>query len=162
EMVPQPIPKLVAEARSGERRSRRELVVRPQHRGSRESGSDPGPHRKENAAMNTYPAAPGSLTRTHPPEPNVVFFALPFGTKPLNGHDGETCDFDKVYPILEKTLQDHGYKPERPDGIYGPTAMIELIWRNIQRAEYVVVDFTTRNHNVTFEFGLALVLGKKI
>lgn len=100
------------------------------------------------------------MARTHRPEPNVVFFAMPFGHKPV---DGEPCDFDsEVYEVLRDALRDNGFKPERLDGLYGPTAMVDLIWRSIQRAEYVVVDFTTRSHNVTFEFALALVLGKKI
>jgi small subunit ribosomal protein S1 len=112
--------------------------------------------------MSTAANSPLGLSRTHPPETDVVFFAMPIGSKPLNGAEGPRCDFDKVYSILEQTLRTAGLKPERLDGLYGPTAMIDLIWRSIQRAEYVVVDFTTKNHNVTFEFGLALVLGKKI
>jgi len=103
------------------------------------------------------------MARTHRPEPKVVFFAMPFGNKPVDGAGGPMCDFDnEVYAVLQNALRDSGFKPERLDGLYGPTAMVDLIWRSIQRAEYVVVDFTTRNHNVTFEFALALVLGKRI
>jgi small subunit ribosomal protein S1 len=103
-----------------------------------------------------------ALSRTHQPEKGVVFLATPFGIKPLNGVDGPTCDFDVVSKVIMETLQDAGMHPERLDGLYGPTAMIDLISRSIQRAEVVVVDFTTRNHNVTFELAIALMFGKKI
>ncbi len=113
--------------------------------------------------MNTQPGIPAVMARTHRPEQDVVFFAMPFGNKPVDGAAGAVCDFDnEVYAVLRNTLRDNGFKPERLDGLYGPTAMIDLIWQSIQRAEYVVVDFTTRSHNVTFEFALALVLGKRI
>jgi small subunit ribosomal protein S1 len=102
------------------------------------------------------------LSRTHQPEKGVVFMGMPYGTKPLNGVDGPTCDFDRVYSILEATMRAEGMRPERLDGLYGPTAMIDLISRSIQRAEVVVVDFTTKNHNVTFELAIALMFGKKI
>jgi hypothetical protein len=104
----------------------------------------------------------GAMSRTHQPEKGVVFFAMPYGTRPLNGVDGPTSDFDKVYGILETTLKAQGMRPERLDGLYGPTAMIDLISRSIQRAEVVVVDFTTKNSNVTFELAIALMFGKKI
>jgi small subunit ribosomal protein S1 len=103
-----------------------------------------------------------AMSRTHQPEKGVVFFAMPYGIKPLNGVDGSATDFDKVYGILETTLKAQGMRPERLDGLYGPTAMIDLISRSIQRAEVVVVDFTTKNSNVTFELAIALMFGKKI
>jgi hypothetical protein len=102
------------------------------------------------------------MSRTHQPEKRVVFFAMPYGARPVNGVDGPTTDFDKVYGILENTLRAEGMRPERLDGLYGPTAMIDLISRSIQRAEVVVVDFTTKNSNVTFELAIALMFGKKI
>jgi hypothetical protein len=107
-------------------------------------------------------AAMAAMSRTHQPEKGVVFFAMPYGTRPLNGVDGPTTDFDKVYGILESTLTAESMRPERLDGLYGPTAMIDLISRSIQRAEVVVVDFTTKNSNVTFELAIALMFGKKI
>jgi small subunit ribosomal protein S1 len=106
--------------------------------------------------------ATAAMSRTHQPEKGVVFFAMPYGTRPLNGVDGPTTDFDKVYGILESTLRAEDMRPERLDGLYGPTAMIDLISRSIQRAEVVVVDFTTKNSNVTFELAIALMFGKKI
>src|ERR1700730_3586636 len=85
-------------------------------------------------------AATAAMSRTHQPEKGVVFFAMPYGTRPVNGVDGPTTDFDKVYGILESTLSAEGMRPERLDGLYGPTAMIDLISRSIQRAEVVGVE----------------------
>jgi small subunit ribosomal protein S1 len=99
--------------------------------------------------------------RTHPAEPGVVFFAMPFGHKSVDG--GEPCDFDTIYAsAFAPTVQACGMKPERLDNLYGPQGVLELIWRAIQRAEIVVIDFSLRNANVTFEYGLAWTLGKRV
>jgi S1 RNA binding domain len=99
--------------------------------------------------------------RTHPSEPGVVFFAMPFGHKSVDG--GEPCDFDTIYAsAFAPTVEACGMKPERLDSLYGPQGVLELIWRAIQRAEIVVIDFSLRNSNVTFEYGLAWTLGKRV
>lgn len=117
-------------------------------------------------AGDVYPLRQGPaafpLGRTHHPEKGVVFVSMPYGIKHLDGPGTGTCDFDKVFSILEGILRAAGMQPERLDGLYGSTAMIELIWQSIQRAEIVLVDLTTKSHNVAFELGIALVLGKKI
>lgn len=98
--------------------------------------------------------------RTHPAETGVVFFAMPFGTRPVGE---ESCDFDAIYTgALVPAVQACGMKPERLDNLYGPQGVLELIWWAIQRAEIVVIDFSLRNANVTFEYGLAWTLGKRI
>lgn len=99
--------------------------------------------------------------RTHPPESGVVFFAMPFGSKAASG--GEPCDFDTIYSsAFAPAVQACGMKPERLDNLYGPQGVLELIWWAIQRAEIVVIDFSLRNANVTFEYGLAWTLGKRV
>jgi ribosomal protein S1 len=99
--------------------------------------------------------------RTHPPEPGVVFFAMPFGSK--NAGDDEPCDFDTLYTsAFAPTVEACGMKPERLDNLYGPQGVLELIWWAIQRAEIVVIDFSLRNSNVTFEYGLAWTLNKRV
>jgi small subunit ribosomal protein S1 len=99
--------------------------------------------------------------RTHPAEPGVVFFAMPFGPKPVTG--GQSCDFDTIYTsAFAPTVRACGMKPERLDNLYGPQGVLELIWRAIQRAEIVIIDFSLRNSNVTFEYGLAWTLGKRV
>lgn len=99
--------------------------------------------------------------RTHPMEPGVVFFGMPFGMKAVK--DGVSCNFDAIYtsafaPVVESC----GMKPERLDNLYGPQGVLELIWWAIQRAEIVVIDFSLRSSNVTFEYGLAWALGKRV
>ena len=99
--------------------------------------------------------------RTHSPESGVVFFAMPFGQKSVA--DRENCDFDTLYRSgFAPAVQACGMKPERLDDLYGPQGVLELIWRAIQRAEIVVIDFSFRSANVTFEYGLAWSLGKRI
>jgi len=99
--------------------------------------------------------------RTHPSEKGVVFFATPFGIKTADG--GQTCDFDSLYTTaFAPTVQACGMKPERLDNLYGPQGVLELIWWAIQRAEIIVIDFSLRNANVTFEYGLAWTLNKRV
>jgi predicted RNA-binding protein with RPS1 domain len=99
--------------------------------------------------------------RTHPTENGVVFFGMPFGEK-ITG-DGQKCDFNAIYSeAFAPTVQALGMKPERLDNLYGPQGVLDLIWRAIQRAEIVVIDFSHKNSNVTFEYGLAWTLGKRI
>ncbi len=99
--------------------------------------------------------------RTHPTETGVVFFGMPFGEK--IAQDGQKCDFDAIYSeAFAPTVQALGMKPERLDNLYGPQGVLDLIWRAIQRAEIVVIDFSHKNSNVTFEYGLAWTLGKRI
>ncbi|WP_086668137.1 S1 RNA-binding domain-containing protein [Lentzea kentuckyensis] len=103
-----------------------------------------------------------ALERTHQPEKDMVFVAMPFGTKPLNGVDGPTCNFDTVFAIIAGILETMGIRAERLDAVYGPTGMIDLVWLSTQRAGIVIFDLTGKNHNVTLELGLALAIGKKI
>jgi small subunit ribosomal protein S1 len=99
--------------------------------------------------------------RTHPTETGVVFFGMPFGEK--IAEDGQKCDFDAIYTeAFAPTVQALAMKPERLDNLYGPQGVLELIWRAIQRADIVVIDFSHKNSNVTFEYGLAWTLGKRI
>lgn len=99
--------------------------------------------------------------RTHPTETCVVFFGMPFGEKIAEG--GQKCDFDAIYTeAFAPTVRTLGMKPERLDNLYGPQGVLELIWRAVQRAEIVVIDFSHKNSNVTFEYGLAWTLGKRI
>jgi S1 RNA binding domain len=102
-----------------------------------------------------------SPERTHPTEPGVVFFGMPFGERLSEG--GQKCDFDAIYTgAFAPTVEALGMKAERLDNLYGPQGVLDLIWRAIQRAEIVVIDFSHKNSNVTFEYGLAWTLGKRI
>lgn len=101
--------------------------------------------------------------RTLGPEPGHVFFAMPYGVKPISpGVD--PFDFDAFYAdvCVPTVAEDCGMVPLRVDGIYGPQGVLDAVWRTLQRAEFVVVDFSGQSANVVFEFGWALLLGKRI
>lgn len=102
------------------------------------------------------------LERTLAPEPGRVFFAMPQGTKPTR--DGEMFDFDNLYEkVLVRAVHQCSMVEDRADHIFGTTAgVLDAVWTGIQRAEVVVVDFTTRSADVGLEFAWAAVLGKRM
>ncbi|RKS80667.1 S1 RNA binding family protein [Motilibacter peucedani] len=105
---------------------------------------------------------PPSYTRTYNPEPGVVFVAMPYGTRELSP-GGPTFNFDDFWgDVLKPTLEGLSLTPLRVDEVYGPTAVDELIFRSICRAEIVICDCTTRNPNVAYEFAMARMLNKRI
>jgi small subunit ribosomal protein S1 len=101
------------------------------------------------------------FTRDQRPEKGVIFFAMPYGDKTLS--NGQPFDFNQFYAgVLKKAVDKDGMTPLRADGIYGLQGVLETIWRGIQKAEVVVIDFTTKAPNVALEFAIALLLGKRI
>jgi small subunit ribosomal protein S1 len=103
------------------------------------------------------------LTRTLTPEAGRVFFAMPYRSKRLT-EDGEPFDFDNLYQkVFVRAVQQCGMTEERADHIFGTTiGTLDAVWEGIQRAEVVVVDFTTRSADVALEFGWAMALGKRM
>ncbi|GGM76864.1 hypothetical protein ACFFX1_35780 [Dactylosporangium sucinum] len=101
--------------------------------------------------------------RTIGPEPGRVFFAMPYGVKTVSP-GVEPFDFDAFYSdvCVPTVAEDCGMVPLRVDGIYGPQGVLDAVWRTMQQAEFVVVDFSAQSVNVAFEFGWALLLGKRI
>ena len=101
------------------------------------------------------------LTRTMGPERGKVFFAMPFGTKEVNGvpFDFDAFYHDECVPVVR---DDCGMEPVRGDEIYGSQGVLETVWRAMQQADLVVADFTARSPNVALEFGWALLLGKRV
>ncbi|MGV9364245.1 hypothetical protein [Amycolatopsis sp. NPDC003731] len=101
-------------------------------------------------------------TRTMAPEPGNVFFAMPYGVKVLS--NGQEFDFDEFYreECVPVVREDCAMSPVRVDGIYGSQGVLEAVWQAMQQADLVVVDFSGRSANVAFEFGWALLLGKRI
>lgn len=101
------------------------------------------------------------LTRTMTPEQGKVFFAMPFGEKPVRG---EPFDFDAFYTdeCVPVVRDECGMQPVRGDEIYGSQGVLDAVWVGMQQAELVVADFTTRSANVALEFGWAVLLGKRI
>jgi sRNA-binding carbon storage regulator CsrA len=95
------------------------------------------------------------LQRTHAPESGVVLFVMPFGEK-------GGFDYDQFYEKeLKPLLEDHGLRPERLDSLYGPQGILDLVWRSIQRAEMIVVDFSHGSVNVGMELAWAMLIGKR-
>jgi small subunit ribosomal protein S1 len=101
--------------------------------------------------------------RTISPEQGRVFFAMPYGKK-IVADGGEPFDFDAFYRnvCVPTVADDCGMVPLRVDGIYGPQGVLDAVWRTMQQAELVVVDFSAQSLNVAFELGWAMLLGKRI
>ncbi len=102
------------------------------------------------------------LHRTEYPNDEIVFFAMPYGRKPVS--DGSEADFNDLYnTVYAPAVRSLGRTPERADEVYGTTqGVLEATWRAIQRAGVVVVDFTTRSPDVALEFGWAMCLHKRM
>src|SRR5947209_4026731 len=91
----------------------------------------------------------------------VLFVVMPYGSKRLS--EGGTFDFDEFYrEELLPAAEECGMKAIRADGIYGPQSVMAPIWKGLQQAEVVLVDFTSKAPNVAFEYGLAGIIGKRM
>lgn len=101
------------------------------------------------------------LLRDERPIEGRVFVAMPYGIKTVGG--GTEFDFDQFYQQeLSSIIEAAGMTAVRADSIYGPQTVMGPIWRGIQQAEVVLIDFTTRSPNVAMEFAFALLIGKKM
>lgn len=101
------------------------------------------------------------LKRELRPVAGSVFFAMPYGKKATRYE--QAFDFDHLYEaVYRTTIEEAGMTAVRADSIYGPQTVMEPIWRGIQEAEIVVVDFTTRAPNVAMEFGMSYLINKKM
>lgn len=99
-------------------------------------------------------------TRTLNPEPDHVFFAMPFGIKELA--NGQPFDFDAFYTdVCVPVVRECGMTPVRVDGLYGAQGVLEAVWRAMQQAGVVIADFTGGSPNVAFEMAWALMLNKR-
>ena len=63
--------------------------------------------------------------------------------------------FNPVYEAVKKACQALRLNPVRVDEIYGPTHIIDDVFRTIEQSKLVVSDLTGRNPNVLYETGLA-------
>ncbi|MEW2352965.1 S1 RNA-binding domain-containing protein [Spirillospora sp. NPDC029432] len=101
------------------------------------------------------------LTRDEQPIPGRVLVITPFGK--VTHPDGTTFDFDWLYEeIIRTTIEEAGMTPVRADEVYGPASVQGVVWRGIQQAELVVVDFSCRNPNVSLEYMAARIIGKRM
>jgi small subunit ribosomal protein S1 len=100
-------------------------------------------------------------TRDLATEAGNAFIVTPYGVKTVDG--SRPCNFDSLHRMsTEQVIIGCGMTPHRADSIYGPSGVLDAVWRGIQKAEVVIVDFTARSANVALEFGWALMLGKRI
>ena len=65
------------------------------------------------------------------------------------------ADFTPAYEAVKKACQGLRLNPLRVDEIYGPTHIIDDVFRTIEQSKVVVSDLTGRNPNVLYETGLA-------
>jgi hypothetical protein len=68
---------------------------------------------------------------------------------------------DDVWILVERIVRDCGYRCQRADEKDGRIVM-EDIWTGLVKARYIIADLTAKNPNVTYEVGLADVLGKDV
>jgi ribosomal protein S1 len=101
------------------------------------------------------------LMRDERPITGKVFVAMPFGKKELS--NGSVFDFDELFEnVYRPTISEAGMEAIRADEIFGPGTLLEPVWRAIQQAEVVAVDFTGWNPNVAMEFAFAYLIGKRM
>ncbi|GAA4785788.1 hypothetical protein GCM10023200_19700 [Actinomycetospora chlora] len=102
-----------------------------------------------------------TLMRDERPREGHVFVVMPYGVKQLD--DGTLFDFDQYYEQeLRPIITAVGMVPVRADSIYGPQSVLTAMWRGLQQAAIVLIDWTTRSPNVALEFGFGHLIGKKM
>ncbi|WP_067178152.1 S1 RNA-binding domain-containing protein [Microtetraspora niveoalba] len=101
------------------------------------------------------------LTRDREMVQGNVFVAMPYGVKACHGDPA--FNFDDFYrDVYSEIITEIGLTPVRADSIYGAGTVDESIWRGMQEAEIVLVDFSTRCANVMLEYGQCRMLNKKM
>jgi hypothetical protein len=87
---------------------------------------------------------------------------MPYGVRKVVAE--QSFDFDTFVneDVLKPTIQDIGMTPIRTDLVYEKEGALEAVWNAIQRADVVIVDFTTSSASVAMEYAFAAVLGKRM
>lgn len=71
--------------------------------------------------------------------------------------------FNKYYnSIISPAIREAGFNDLRADKIFGPTEIIQDIWKSINEAEIIIAELTTKNPNVMYELGLSHAIGKPV
>ena len=84
-------------------------------------------------------------------DPDLCFLLMPF-REPWS---------DDAWTLIDGVVNSCGLRCERADEQEGRVVMDD-IWEGISKARVVVADLTAKNPNVTYEVGLADVLGKQV
>lgn len=79
-----------------------------------------------------------------PIEKNRCFMLMPFST-----------DFDYIYGMIKKDLNDNGLICNRADEISGSKPILNKILTEILKSRYIIADLTGYNPNVFYELGIA-------
>ncbi len=73
-----------------------------------------------------------------------------------------TEDFDDIYQLgIKQSCEDAGAYCERVDEQLFTESILERIYNQISKADFVIADMTNRNPNVFYEVGYAHALGKQ-
>lgn len=84
---------------------------------------------------------------------NKVFMAMPFGND----------KYDKVYNNhIKVELENSGLEVIRVDKKYYAGDVMEIVWKEINEASFMVADVSNSNANVLYEIGIAHTLGKEV
>jgi 3',5'-cyclic AMP phosphodiesterase CpdA/tetratricopeptide (TPR) repeat protein len=81
----------------------------------------------------------------------IVFFSMPFGTKPVGD---EHHDFDETWKKLLKAAVPDGWEDKRIDEVDAPGTIPEQFKEYLRSADVVVFDLTSANPNVLYELGI--------
>jgi hypothetical protein len=101
-----------------------------------------------------------NLMRDLATEKGNCFLVTPYGVKVVADRP---FDFDRFHQrVTTPTVTGCGLTVHRADSVYGPVGVLDAVWRGIQKAEVVIVDFTGRSENVAIEFAWAMLLGKRV
>lgn len=79
-----------------------------------------------------------------PIEKNRCFMLMPFST-----------EFDYIYGMIKKDLNDNGLICNRADEISGSKPILNKILTEILKSRYIIADLTDYNPNVFYELGIA-------
>ncbi len=79
-----------------------------------------------------------------PTEKNRCFMLMPFSE-----------EFDYIYGVIKKDLNDNGLICNRADEIAGSKPILNKILTEILKSRYIIADLTNYNPNVFYELGIA-------
>ena len=71
-------------------------------------------------------------------------------------------EFDPVYEAIQSACKSQRFNTLRVDEIYGPTMVMDDVFKTIVQSKLVISDLTGRNPNVLYETGLAHALDREV
>ncbi len=87
------------------------------------------------------------------------FFRVDDWPLPVLGHVAVMMPFDPAYDLVYEAIRSacrpHDLETIRVDEIFGPSAVVDDVFRIIVQSRFVICDLTKRNPNVLYETGIA-------